>query len=198
MTLRLDLLRHGATSGGGGFRGRLDDPLSETGWAQLRDAMADHGPWTSVLSSPLQRCAAFATELARQRGLELQLEPDLRELDFGAWEGRTAGELMNSDAEALGRFWHDPYGFTPPGAEPVAHFEARVLGALHRLIDRHAKAHLLVVTHAGVMRLLLAQARGLPREQLLQVEVAHAGLFTLHAARAGTQLLLEESPCRPS
>ncbi len=53
-------------------------------------------------------------------------------------------------------------------------FEARVLGALQRLQARHAGERLLLITHGGVMRLLLARARGLPRADLLQVTVAHA------------------------
>jgi len=179
MSLRLDLLRHGATAGGGGFRGSLDDALSPEGWAQMRAATASAGPWDLVVSSPLQRCAAFAAELAGARGLPLQLEGDLRELHFGTWEGRDAAGLMQDDAGALGRFWADPYAFTPPGGEPVAAFEARVLDAVARLRRECAGRRLLLVTHGGVMRLLLARARGLRREALLQVEVAHGALHRL-------------------
>jgi len=191
MILRLELLRHGETEQGGGLRGSLDDALTEAGWAQLRGAMAGAGPWDRLVSSPLQRCARFAEELAHQHGLPLTLEPDLQELHFGEWEGRTAAELMVCDAEALGRFWHDPYGFTPPGGEPLAVFEARVLGALQRLQQRHAGEQLLLVTHGGVMRLLLARARGLPRSDLLQVNVAYAERFHLHLDATGA---LQEWP----
>ncbi|MGV8844721.1 MAG: alpha-ribazole phosphatase family protein [Pseudomonas sp.] len=174
MTLYLELLRHGETELGGGLRGSLDDALTETGWAQLRAAVLDAGPWDRLISSPLQRCARFAEELAEQRGLPLRLEADLQELHFGAWEGRSAAELMATDADALGQFWADPYTFTPPGGEPLLAFEARVLGAIQRLQARHAGERLLLITHGGVIRLLLARARGLPRADLLQVTVAHA------------------------
>ncbi|WP_439888063.1 alpha-ribazole phosphatase family protein [Pseudomonas sp. MBLB4123] len=173
MTLQLELLRHGETERGGGLRGRIDDALTDAGWAQLRGAVQGAGPWDRLISSPLQRCARFAAELAAQRGLPLSLEPDLQELHFGAWEGRSAAELMATDAEALGRFWTDPYGCPPPGGETMADFEARVLGALRRLQQRHAGERLLLVSHGGVMRLLLARARGLAPADLLQVEVAH-------------------------
>jgi alpha-ribazole phosphatase len=174
MSLLLELLRHGETERGGGLRGSLDDALTAAGWAQLRAAVVDAGPWDRLISSPLQRCARFAEELAAQRGLPLSLEPDLQELHFGAWEGRSSAELMASDAEALGRFWADPYAFTPPAGEPLVDFEARVLAALRRLHGRYAGERLLLVTHGGVMRLLLARARGLPRAGLLQVNVSHA------------------------
>ncbi|TKD38146.1 histidine phosphatase family protein [Azotobacter chroococcum] len=179
MTLHLDLLRHGETECGGGFRGSLDDALTAAGRAQMQAATTAAGPWDLVVSSPLRRCAGFAAELAAAHDLPLQLEADLRELHFGAWEGRSAAALMQTDAEALGRFWNDPYAFTPPDGEPLAAFETRVLQAVEQLRRDCAGRRLLLVSHGGVMRLLLARARGLPRGALLQVTVAHGALHRL-------------------
>ncbi len=180
MSLYLDLLRHGETECGGGFRGSLDDALTPSGWAQMRAATSALGPWDLVVSSPLRRCADFAAELAAKHSLPLRHEADLRELHFGAWEGHNASELMGTDAEGLGRFWDDPYAFTPPDGEPVADFEVRVLRAVERLRCECSGRRLLLVCHGGVIRLLLARARGLPRRALLQVTVAHGALHRLH------------------
>lgn len=190
MTLRLDLLRHGETELGGGLRGSLDDALTEKGWAQMRAAVAGQGPWDRLISSPLQRCARFAEELGSQLGLPVQLDKDLQELHFGAWEGQSAAALMDTDAEALGLFWADPYSFTPPQGERVEDFSTRVLAAVDRLHTTYAGERVLLISHGGVMRLLLAQARGLPREQLLNVEVGHGALFSL-SVEAG--VLLKEA-----
>ncbi|WP_236189708.1 alpha-ribazole phosphatase family protein [Pseudomonas pharyngis] len=179
MTLRLDLLRHGETELGGGLRGSLDDALTEKGWAQMREAVSGQAPWDRLVSSPLQRCARFAEELSAQWELSVSLDKNLQELHFGAWEGQSAAALMETDAEGLGLFWADPYGFTPPQGEPVSDFSARVLAAVMRLHAAHAGERVLLISHGGVMRLLLAQARGLPREQLLNVEVGHGALFSL-------------------
>lgn len=192
MSLHLDLLRHGETVCGGGFRGRLDDELTAIGWNQLRAAVADKGPWQRIVSSPMRRCAGFASELAEQQQLPLELAPDLRELDFGDWEGRTAAELMIEHSDELGRFWRDPYGYTPPGGEPLTAFERRIFAAIERLTDRYAGERVLLITHAGVMRLLLAEARGLLRERLLEVEVGHGDLFGLRTGFADATLWLEE------
>ncbi|MCX4216898.1 MULTISPECIES: alpha-ribazole phosphatase family protein [unclassified Pseudomonas] len=186
MTLRLDLLRHGETELGGGLRGSLDDALTEKGWAQMREAVIGKGPWDRLVSSPLQRCARFAEELSAQRDLPVSLDKNLQELHFGAWEGQSAAALMETDAEALGLFWADPYGFTPPQGEPVSDFSARVLAAVMRLHAAHAGERVLLVSHGGVIRLLLARARGLPREQLLNVEVAHGALFSLIVSADGS------------
>ena len=190
MTLRLDLLRHGETELGGGLRGSLDDALTEKGWAQMRAAVIEQGPWDRLVSSPLQRCARFAEELGAQLGLPVQLDKGLQELHFGAWEGQSAAALMETDAEALGLFWADPYAFTPPQGEPVVDFSTRVLAAVERLQAAYAGERVLLISHGGVMRLLLAQARGLPREQLLNVEVGHGTLFSL-TVESG--LLLKEA-----
>jgi alpha-ribazole phosphatase len=72
----------------------------------------------------------------------------------------------------------------------VADFSARVLAAVERLHERHVGERVLLISHGGVMRLLLAQARGLPREQLLNVEVGHGALFSLAVEANG---LLKEA-----
>ncbi|WP_439868325.1 alpha-ribazole phosphatase family protein [Pseudomonas syringae] len=182
MTLHLDLLRHGETELGGGLRGSIDDALTESGWQQMRAAVAGGGPWTRIVSSPLQRCARFSEELAQRLSLSLHLEPGLQELHFGDWEGHSPAQLMETDAEGLGLFWADPYAFTPPNGEPVLDFSNRVLSAVERLHQAYAGERVLLVSHGGVMRLLVAQARGLPREQLLQVVVGHGALLSIQVA----------------
>ena len=185
MTVQLDLLRHGETELGGGLRGSLDDALTTLGWTQMRDAVTGQGPWDRIVSSPLQRCALFARELSEQLDLPVSFDKDLQELHFGAWEGQSAAALMEADEQALGLFWADPYAFTPPGGEPVLEFSARVLSAVSRLQRDFAGQRVLVVCHGGVMKLLLAQARGMPREQLLQVPVIHGALFGLQVGPDG-------------
>ena len=185
MSVTLDLLRHGETELGGGLRGSLDDALTPVGWEQMRAAVQGQGPWDRIVSSPLQRCALFAQELAGQLALPVTFDKDLQELHFGAWEGQSAAALMDTDAEALGLFWSDPYAFTPPDGEPVLEFSRRVLAAVNRLQQAHAGERVLVVCHGGVMKLLLAQARGLPREQLLQIQVVNGALFELQVNAHG-------------
>lgn len=181
MTVRLDFLRHGETELGGGLRGSLDDPLTETGWQQMSAAVeaATHEHWQQIVSSPLQRCARFAEQLAQQRDLPLAYDDNFRELHFGDWEGKHPRELMLTQADELGRFWADPYGFTPPAGEPMHAFAARIDAGLLALHHAYAGQCVLVICHAGVMRLLLARARGMQPAGLLQVVVGYAELVRL-------------------
>lgn len=185
MSVTLDLLRHGETELGGGLRGSLDDALTPVGWEQMRAAVQGQGPWDRIVSSPLQRCALFAQELAGQLALPVTFDKDLQELHFGEWEGQSAAALMQTDVQALGLFWANPYSFTPPQGEPVLEFSQRVLAAVTRLQQAHAGERVLVVCHGGVMKLLLAQARGLPREQLLNIQVVNGALFELQVDAHG-------------
>lgn len=185
MNVTLDLLRHGETELGGGLRGSLDDALTPVGWEQMRAAVQGQGPWDRIVSSPLQRCALFAQELAGQLALPVTFDKDLQELHFGEWEGQSAAALMQTDEQALGLFWADPYSFTPPQGEPVLEFSQRVLAAVTRLQQAYAGERVLVVCHGGVMKLLLAQARGLPREQLLNIQVVNGALFELQVDAHG-------------
>lgn len=185
----LDLLRHGETEQGGGLRGSIDDALTSAGWEQMRETARPLSGWDAIISSPLKRCANFAAELGALHKVAVDIRPGLRELHFGEWEGRHPSELMVHQSTELGLFWDDPYAFTPPAGEPVALFRQRILRTLEELDQDYHGKRLLVITHAGVMRLLLARCRGLPDRELLQVQVAYAQLVSL---RRHTDGRLEE------
>lgn len=195
-SLRVGLLRHGETAGGNRFRGYTDDPLTAAGLAQMQAAVADSGNWDRVISSPLARCTMFADDFARQHSLPLSLDARLKEMHFGAWEGRTAAELMQTDAEALGQFWADPLHNTPPDGEPLTEFEARVLDAWNDIINEYAGQQLLVVTHGGVIRVLLCHLLQRPVHDLLSFEVKTASLRRIQLARHGKRtwaMVIEET-----
>lgn len=184
----LDLMRHGEPVGGRKYRGQLDDPLSEKGWEQMRQAVGENCPWRMIVSSPLLRCADFARELAKRHGLPLEIDSRLVELGFGKWEGRTAEELMAKDPEILVRFHSDPLANAPPGAEPLAAFRSRILEVWNILHERHSGKHVLVVTHAGVIRMLVAHVLEMPLQHLFRIQVPNAGISRIRAEKIGGNL----------
>lgn len=175
MTL-IDLLRHGEPIGGRKYRGQIDDALSEKGWCQMWDSLGEHKPWQSIVSSPLQRCLAFAEAVAQRYNLPLRVDDRFKEVGFGAWEGKTADELRRQDPDIINRFKQNPVLHRPPGAEALNEFAARVAAGWDALLSLHAGQHVLLVCHAGVIRMLLAQALGIPAENMYRVEVPSAGL----------------------
>ncbi len=190
----IDLMRHGEPVGGRRYRGQVDDPLSEKGWAQMRAAVAGATPWTRIVSSPLARCRAFAEALAVEHGLPLEFDARLMEGGFGAWEGRSAAEIEAASPGAVARFKADPVGARPAGAEPLEDFHARVTAALDALVVRHAGEHLLVVGHAGVMRMVLAWALQMPVAHAYRVDVAPATLTRLRIDGGHASLIFHGNP----
>ena len=184
-----DLLRHGEPMGGKKYRGQTDDPLSEKGWQQMREAVADHCPWDVIISSPLSRCAEFAHELAIRHEIPLELEARFMELGFGEWEGRTATELLERDPLLLARFWQDPVKHAPPGGETLLAFRDRVKSAFDEALSRHAGRHVLLVCHAGVIRMLVSQALDMPLDRLFRVDVPNAGISRIRVDANGADTL---------
>jgi broad specificity phosphatase PhoE len=183
------LLRHGVVEGNGVYRGRSDDPLSAIGRVQMWDAMVGLNHWDRIISSPLQRCADFATEFAHYHSIPLSLEPDLAEIDFGEWEGRSAAELMQVSPEALTDYWRDPRNHTPPGGESLLEFRHRVVEAWEALRRSHDGQRLLLVSHGGVIRVLLCHLQGWSLDRILEIEVKHAALFGFQVTQQSTKRL---------
>lgn len=175
----IDLLRHGEVEGGVCFRGSTDDSLTAAGWAQMWTAVGTEVHWDRIVSSPLARCADFARALARKRSIPLEIHEDLRELHFGAWEGRSVAELMADQPEALTRFWQDPLSHPPPNAEPLTQLQSRILTVGNAVLARYPREHTLLITHGGPIRILLCHALGKPLDRLLEIDAAHAALYRL-------------------
>jgi len=173
---QLDFLRHGEPVGGRRYRGQSDDPLSEKGWAQMRAATAEERPWSAIVSSPLARCSAFAHWLAGETGLPLSFDERLKEVGFGVWEGKTPEDLKREDPECVFEFKRDPVGRRPQGAELLEDFHARATAAYEDILARHAGGQVLVVAHAGVMRMVICHVLGLPPAHAYRLNVASAGM----------------------
>ncbi|SEI83902.1 alpha-ribazole phosphatase [Allopseudospirillum japonicum] len=187
-TLSFDVLRHGETTGGAGvYIGRTDWPLSTQGWQQMDAALQAHtAQYTQVITSPLQRCAAFANAYAKANHLEIHTQADWQEYAFGLWEGRSGADLYAQYPQALSDFWQDPIRYPPPEAEHLPAFGTRIANALSRLIHQNL-THSLVVTHAGVIRVLLCWAQGQSLHHLLSFNVPFAALYQVHITWAHPQ-----------
>ena len=174
MTMPIDLLRHGDT-GQRSYRGQLDDALSEQGWTQLRDAVKDRD-WDIVVSSSLQRCAAFARELARARSVPLRIDARLAEYHFGEWQGVPIERLAEEQGDALANFWADPVTYPPPGGETFDAFRGRLSAALDDVASEASNQRVLVVTHGGAIRLLRCLLEKRSYGDMAGIDVPHASL----------------------
>jgi broad specificity phosphatase PhoE len=144
------LVRHGETdwNADGRLQGHTDRPLSDYGRRQARVLAAEleGEELQAIYSSDLARARETAEIVGERLGLPVVLDPDLREKDWGTWEGLTAVE--RDRVEFVG--------------EPTEAHQERILGALRRISERHpGEGRVLVVTHGGSMRRVQAAAMGM-------------------------------------
>ena len=152
----VDFLRHGEPVGGRRYRGDgADDPLSDKGWQQMWDAVGDSAPWTHIVTSPMQRCHAFAKALQERYELPVEVDTRFREVGLGSWEGLSPDEIIARDEDEYEAFYRNPQRNRPHGSEPLEVFGARVAEALDLLLQRYKDKHILVIAHAGVIRAAL-------------------------------------------
>jgi broad specificity phosphatase PhoE len=180
---RLLLLRHGVTplTLEKRFAGIGDPPLTELGEQQARRAAARlstderFGPIDVILASPLRRTTATAEAVAEATGLAVSPEPDFRELDFGRFEGLSFAEADERFPAELAAFLGSPE-VPPPGGESLAELAVRVARATDRLILRHARKTVLVVTHVTPIKTLVCRGLEAPLASVNRMELGPASL----------------------
>lgn len=179
----IGLLRHFETDWNalGRLQGRTDRPLTAAAEARA-EALALPEGWRGarLLASPLQRAVETARRIA---GRAPEIAPELIELSWGAWEGRTGAELLADPASGYAHVEAWGWDRRPPGGESPADARARVRPLLARLAAEGRPA--LLVLHRGLMRTILAEAWGwnfdrkepfrIRRERILPVEIDETG-----------------------
>jgi len=159
---RFLLLRHGQTelSTQRRYSGRGNPALTDVGRRQAEAAaqfLAQKGGIEAVITSPLQRAYDTAAAAAKALGLDVTVDHDLIETDFGAWEGLTFGEAAERDPDQHRRWLRDT-SVTPPDGESFDSVAERVRRAQARIINEHTGQNVLVVSHVTPIKTLLRMA----------------------------------------
>ncbi|HET8615464.1 MAG TPA: bifunctional RNase H/acid phosphatase [Actinomycetales bacterium] len=180
----LVLLRHGATahsvherfSGAGGD----DPPLSDDGRRQaelVAEALATRGPVDAVVCSPMARTRQTAQVVADRLGLDVREDSGWRECAFGQWDGLTVGEVGERWPDELAA-WQTSTSVAPPGGESFDDVERRVRVARDRLLARHPRQRVLVVTHVTPIKQLVRLAVGAGPQALWRLDSSTGSLTT--------------------
>jgi probable phosphoglycerate mutase len=170
--VRFYLVRHGQVAANRNYQyvGRLDQPLTEYGEQQAASLGQALAPLEidQVFASPLARTMATATAIAKACGLEAIPEEGLIEQSFGDWEGLTRDEvkaLGGDHLQALKRFDSDA-SCAPPGGEALAELQKRAAAVIERRLAERSAGSVVLVSHVGPIKALLAQALGLSLQQV--------------------------------
>lgn len=160
---RFLLLRHGQTpmSAARQYSGLSDPSLSELGRYQAERAaqyLASRGGIDVIVSSPLKRCQETALAAAQALGMsDIRTLDDLREMDFGQWDGLTFSQAHESEPELHQQWLADPK-VAPPGGESLVQAHRRIKRVREELQREYGEATILVVSHVTPIKSILRQA----------------------------------------
>jgi broad specificity phosphatase PhoE len=185
----IDFIRHGEPEGGRRYRGNaVDDALTENGWQQMWRSVGDFAAWEVVVTSPMQRCSAFAGALAEKIDRSVHVDPRFREVGMGSWEGLSPQEIIERDPESYAAFYRDPVNNRPEGCEPLHDFGKRIAEAFGSVLQSYSGRHILIVTHAGVIRAALGYVLQSDPQAWYRVRIDNAGATRFRYDEYGCKL----------
>lgn len=181
----LIFIRHAETDLAGRFCGRSNPTVNERGFHQIEDLLNALGNESIdfVYTSDLSRALTTAEAIGRAFGLSPTTVPGLREIDFGEWEGLDWAQIESRD-QTYARQWLEAYPDLPaPGGEDFAAFRSRALTEIDRLLAVTSQQCAAVITHAGVMRVVLRSLCGLNEQEAWERTNAYCGYFRYQPGR---------------
>ena len=184
MTIRLYLVRHGATklAAEDRFSGAEGVELSEEGTEQVRllGERLKHEEISAIYSSPYSRAMGTAKIIAGHCALPIEQRDGLREISHGRWEGLTRQEVENQFGTEYSAWAEDPFTFAPVGGESGVSVLARALPVIREIVTAQMDQHVLVVSHKATIRIVLSSLLGFdPRGYRDRLDQAPACLNVL-------------------
>ncbi|MEL0608371.1 histidine phosphatase family protein [Vibrio echinoideorum] len=154
-TKNIYLLRHGKVEGKAALNGFSDVLVKPEMQQRICESLAEQNlSLDCVVTSPLRRCSDLANLYAKRKSLPLSVDLEFQEMNFGEVDGVAFDEL-DDKWSMLETFWQDPANHQLSGAESLQNFHDRVTQGWSQLLT-HDSDNLLLVTHGGVIRMILA------------------------------------------
>jgi alpha-ribazole phosphatase len=189
MVTTIYLVRHGQTvdSEEKKYKGHIDVPLSEEGMEQAKRlgnymvGMFGNGINTGkgldyIYCSDLSRAVKTAEYIAAPFGLAPHILPEMRERNFGRWEGMTFNEIRDAYPRDFDAWADNPLKFSPVGGESTEDVRDRVMPAFNDIVRANRGKQIAIVAHGGVNRVVLCEILGVPLENIFRIEQGFAGL----------------------
>jgi len=177
----LYLIRHGETEGGEvpRYKGSIDVPLSAHGIDQMRrvsQRIAADTTLRALYSSDLARAVKSAETIGEPHSLRPEVIPGLRERSFGIWEGMSFDEIREKHPLEFEAWAGNPLEFSPMGGETTLEVSARCMEALNSLLNDHRGEPIAVVSHGGIIRIILCHMLGMPLENIFRIDQDYGAL----------------------
>ncbi|MBI2303474.1 MAG: histidine phosphatase family protein [Chloroflexi bacterium] len=193
------LVRHGESTWNetGRYQGRIDTELSIRGQEQvaLIAQRLRTVPVTAVYASPLRRALHTAINVALPQGLEVQVEPDLTEIDHGLWCGLLKEEVEKRFGPLLEMWYRAPAQVQMPGGESLEVVRQRAMSVLARIQSQYPQEGTVICSHDAVIRVILLSVLGMDLNQFWSLSLENASLSVLSFGAEGTRLLAFNDTC---
>jgi len=198
MVKKIYLIRHGETEGAETkrYKGHIDVPLSANGIKQMeqlaeylnrsyKSCTADSGFLNEVYCSDLSRAVKSAEIIAGPHGLKPIIMPELRERNFGLWEGMSFDEIREKWPDTFNAWAANPLEFRPMGGESTVEVKDRALRAFEKILNQSRDNppsppfrkggmggfdNIAIIAHGGINRVILCELLGIPLENIFRVE----------------------------
>ena len=188
------LVRHGEVAGNVGdkptFVGWNDLPLNERGLQQAQ-IVAEYLAGESidaVYSSDLQRAKNTAEAIAQKHGLAVRVDADLREVNYGAWEGLGEIDLHRDYSSQWIARQNDPWNVAAVEGESYEQMWTRFLPKWNKLVEDHDGETVVLVAHNGLNRMLLCHLLGAPFENFKRIHITNGSVTRIETGAAGVLL----------
>jgi alpha-ribazole phosphatase/probable phosphoglycerate mutase len=193
MVTKVYLIRHGETEDADSrrYKGHIDVPLSQNGIDQMRKLSEfisakkqkfgsaearKRESLDAVYCSDLGRAVKSAEIIAGPFGLKPVIVENLKERNFGVWEGMTFDEIKDRWPDAFTAWAENPLRFSPIEGESTLEARERVLPVFNEITDSHKGQNIAIVSHGGVIRIILCELLGIPLENIFRIEQGFAAL----------------------
>lgn len=199
MVTKVYLIRHGETEGAETkrYKGHIDVPLSRNGIRQM-ERMAEHisaearkrgseevtsrltnfrtSALNAVYCSDLSRAVKSAEIIAEPLRLKPIITPELKERNFGAWEGMTFNEIREKWPDAFNSWAANPLQFSPMQGESTIEARDRTMPVFKEILNGHEGESIAIVSHGGITRIILCELLGIPLENIFRIEQGYGCL----------------------
>lgn len=198
--MRIFLIRHGETRLNTlrKFQGSLDEPLNDTGkmQAKLVAKRLAKEKIDAVYSSAMIRACHTAEEIAKEHGLVVIKRPELNEVNYGEWEGKSYDELEKQYPKEVAERKRDiisRYKFKPPKGESYEELEQRIIPFYKEILERQQGKTIVVVCHGAVKKTLMRLLLGLEVHQVPMILLHNTSLSIIEKREKGMELVLFNS-----
>lgn len=190
--IELILVRHGVTKWNEDKRyiGSTDLELTDKGLAQAKAAsgyLAKENI-SKLYTSEFKRASQTANIIAEPHDAEIYILPELNEIDFGKWEGLTFEQIEDGWPDFVPRWLANDEGY-PPEGESIRSFFNRAKAAIEKVLKRESEGTIVIVAHAGTIKLILCNLLGLGLQDIWQTKQDSASVSKIEIYNDGHCML---------